>query len=216
MIRLLTSMAFEQTTFAMLPLKARRLLDENLAPYGLKTDDGKDRATGFARKCDERLLADDPEFMRKVQARKRADRREEERKTELRIDPSDGNPYSKVSFKETYGGLREWNAAPTHRPVSARGPAPPPLAPRPSPLPPPLLLPLLVRRRNPPAPPVRTPRGQSVETAARGARARDARQERRGRREQERGGPFAALRIPAAAPLAVPGPQARAARAEPP
>ena len=63
---MLTKMEYHQTMFQMFPLKARRSLDEHLAPFGLKTDDGKDRATGVAKRADERLLADDPAFMRMV------------------------------------------------------------------------------------------------------------------------------------------------------
>ena len=36
---------------------------------------------------------------------------EEDEEAELRIDPSDGQPYSQQSFLEVYGGLDEWKAA---------------------------------------------------------------------------------------------------------
>lgn len=35
-------------------------------------------------------------------------------KEEMRIDPSDGQPYSKSSFVEAYGGTAEWDAATVH------------------------------------------------------------------------------------------------------
>ena len=43
---------------------------------------------------------------------------------ELRIDPSDGQPYDQQSFLEVYGGLDEWNAAkPAERVAAGRNAA---------------------------------------------------------------------------------------------